>query len=103
MTDDSTAQMPAPEGLQERVERYLQHVGEQLQLERKRRKLRQEDIAERAGRSRGWAGHVERGENRDHGAAALYAATLGMSFAVIVARAEDALVLQERVAEWRDS
>jgi transcriptional regulator with XRE-family HTH domain len=74
--------------LQAEADEYMQFVAEQLKLERSRRGIKQTEVSERAGRSKAWAGTVERNENGDHAAAKLYALAIGVDFALIVARAE---------------
>lgn len=81
------------------AERYIKAVGEQLQRARSKKGLNQADIARMLGRSRGWVGHIERGENKDHHSAKLYASALGIEMAVIVAMAEHQMDLDEKVRE----
>jgi len=78
---------------------YIKAVGEQLQRARSKRRLNQADIARMLGRSRGWVGHMERGENKDHHSAKLYASALGIEMAVIVAMAEHQIGLDEKMRE----
>lgn len=78
---------------------YIKAVGEQLQRARSKRGLNQADIARMLGRSRGWVGHMERGENKDHHSAKLYASALGIEMAVIVAMAEHQMGIDEKVRE----
>jgi len=75
--------------VQEEADLLSSLIGEELMLERRRRGLRQEDVALRIGRSRGWVGQCERGENGSEKASKLYAIALGIDYAVVVARAED--------------
>lgn len=78
---------------------YIKAVGEQLQRARSKKGLNQADIARMLGRSRGWVGHMERGENKDHHSAKLYASALGIEMAVIVALAEHQMGLDEKMRD----
>lgn len=97
--DDSPSVELDIAALEAGADSYIKAVGEQLQRARSKRGLNQADIARMLGRSRGWVGHMERGENKDHHSAKLYASALGIEMAVIVAMAEHQIGLDEKMRE----
>jgi ribosome-binding protein aMBF1 (putative translation factor) len=97
--DDSPSVELDIAALEAEASSYIKAVGEQLQRARSKRGLNQADIARMLGRSRGWVGHMERGENKDHHSAKLYASALGIEMAVIVAMAEHQMGIDEKVRE----
>lgn len=81
---------------QEEAETFKEYVGVFLRMERRQKKMTQDDVAEKSGRSKGWVSQMENGMNDSSSSAKLYCLAVGVDYAYIVALAESSIDTKKR-------